>query len=480
MISSSVPLGTDKAGNDLAAQDDGSFFVFPFMLFSFRYNFGYESAPVVFNADKNLHCVDVVPLEGMNYFVHLWTNYSSGRVESTPIAPHSYQNGLSLFVNSETGGIDFLFREYNLSLGEHEFFQYSADVAGKKTLTRIAGYPGGQNDRPFHFAWNGTHPFILRLPYPLKSSLLNLSVLWPGESTFSAVGSLDTGDLIRVDILEDNALILWTRFRLNETIWGENTRRIMAWKATEQDLICIANVTISNAYRVFIARAQEGCYWLLVYSGYVTLYRFIRGLLTGNYTMTQEYQQSMSISNHEMRLGVRGLTPFIVYMAGSSQLENPEAVPFIGYWTSTGYFVSEVLDTNHHFDAGIILYDPIGNENGLFIPYFIEDVTGYSQGERKDGKAPYIPKETQENNIDPNQDVDGVYLATNISGVAGLKPALFNLKEPKTPLLPSFWPWLVGSAVLGLAGGSLGYWHFKRRKKAEKLIERLGRDSGED
>jgi hypothetical protein len=433
------------------------------MLFCSRYNYGYESAPVVFDGDKNLHCVDVVPLEGINSFVHLWTNYSSGRAESTPIAPHSYQKGLSLFVNSETGGIDFLFREYNLSLGEHEFLQYSADVSGKRTLTRIAGYPGGQNDRPFHFAWNGTHPFILRLPHSLESSLLNLSVLWPGESTFSAVGSLDTGDFIRADILEDNALILWTQVRLNEAVWGEYTRRILAWKSTEQDLICIANVRISNAMRVFISRAQEGYYWLLVYSGYaVTLYRFIRELVTGNYTMTQEYQQSMSISNHEMQLGVRGLTPFIVYMAGSSQLENPEAVPFIGYWTSTGDFVSEVLDTNHHFDAGITLYDPIGNEGGLFIPYFIEDVTGYSEGERKDGKAPYIPKETQENNIDPNQDVDGVYLATNISGVAGLKPALFNLKEAQAPLLPSFWPWLAGSAVLGLIGVSLGYWRFKR------------------
>ncbi|MHA2367613.1 MAG: hypothetical protein ACXADX_02235, partial [Candidatus Hodarchaeales archaeon] len=152
-ISPSVPLGRDKTVNALAVQDDGSFFVVPFMLFCSRYNYGYESAPVVFDGDKNLHCVDVVPLEGINSFVHLWTNYSSGRAESTPIAPHSYQKGLSLFVNSETGGIDFLFREYNLSLGEHEFLQYSADVSGKRTLTRIAGYPGGQNDRPFHFAW---------------------------------------------------------------------------------------------------------------------------------------------------------------------------------------------------------------------------------------------------------------------------------------------------------------------------------------
>jgi hypothetical protein len=300
--------------------------------------------------------------------------------------------------------------------------------------------------------------------------MMNLTILWPGENEFLFVDSLKAGTIIDARIDEKGKLLFWM------DNWSEENRSVLtAWRVSREQANWVANFTILESFQFCGVQNQDEIYWILTYSDFgIALNRIVLDPANGNSTITQIFKQDLVISTHEFQLGVYRTTPFITYMAGSPELGNPNPLPFMGYWTATGNFISEVLETEHHIETGVAFYDPVADERGLIIPYFIENITGYSEHRKKDGKAPYVPREIYDNDLDPNQDIDGVYLVTNISGLTRLKPALFNLKEAQSPLLPAFWPWVVGLTLVALGGVCISYWRFRHRKKAEKLIESLG------
>jgi hypothetical protein len=440
----------------------------PFILLRNRHTPAHETPPYLLDTTGTLHSIDSVPGESNDLYVHLWTNFSTGRVESRVIDSYDFDEPiLPFFPNLESGGVDFVYWRRNSSLNVREFLQYSVDSMGNSRTMVIARVGAELFDYSTGWwrtrvAWNGTHPFIVRYAgvnrVTTDSPLANLSVLWPGENDFQFSGMIEQGNaLMDVDIGETGNIILWVRHELDAS-----TQRIIGWSISRAHVALMANFTISDAYDVYISRDQEGNYWLLAYflaSG-ATLYLLAFYKSTGEYDLVQKNQQSLVAANRNIKLGVYGTTPFITYLSISPELESPSPVPFLGYWISSGKFVSLALDTKHQNSESMKLYTPIGGNTGLIVPYFIEGVA-------------YKP-DFEEHSIDPSQEMDGVYIATNYSEMESLRPAIFNLREERSYLLPLFWPIIVAVITLGGVGGSVGYWYIKRRRKDVRLINTLG------
>lgn len=471
---------TDTVAAKPRQQDDNGFFVLPLMLFSGRGNIWHESPAFTFDSAGNLHCIDAAPSEYRyggypDWHVHLWTNRSRGRIEHHWIDYYDFEGRyLPLFPNMVSGGIDFIYWQENRSKMATEFYQYSWKPTGTIKTQLLATCPR----KPYNIgaAWNGTHPAIY---YFTSHNLIgmNLSVLWPGESEFSFSGELEElsyswDSILDASLDEKGNLILWVQ----QDLPGVNRRRILTLCASRDAVVCVMNRTITASYLLAMVHNQEDMHWLLTYpSGEVILYRAYADPANGNYSLSQEYQQPLITWNGDIHLGLHGTTPFITFLAASPELGSTVPVLYLGSWTSGGDFHSQALNMQYpnHDELLPQVYDPIGGAPGLTIPYLLRDVTGYDEDLRKDGKAAYAPHEIKENGLDLNQEIDVIYLATNISGLANMKPAIFNLREAESSLL-SHWPWLVALIVVGGLGSSLGYWYFKRRKQAERLIETLG------
>jgi hypothetical protein len=470
---------TETAAKKPRIQDDNGFFVSPLMLFSHRGNIWHESPAFTFDSAGNLHCIAAAPSEYRyggypDWYVHLWTNRSSGRIEHHWIEYYDFTGRyLPLFLNMVSGGIDFIYWQYNHSKMATEFFQYSWKPTGAVTtqlLATVTTVPSA-----ISATGNGSHPVIFHLTSHAPLGM-NLSVLWPGETEFSFSGllkglSYSWDSILDAFLDEKGNLILWVQ----QDLPGVNRRRILSWCASREAVVCAMNMTITASYLLAMVHSQEGVHWLLTYpSAEVILYRAYADPANGNYSLSQVYQQPLITWNVDIHLGLHGTTPFITFLAASPELGSTVPVLYLGSWTSGGEFHSQALNMLYpNPDELPQVYDPIGGTPGLIIPYILRDVTGYDEDLRKDGKAAYAPHEIKENGLDLNQEIDVIYLATNISGLAKMKPAIFNLREAESSLL-SHWPWLVALVVVGGLGSSLGYWYFKRRKQAERLIETLG------
>ncbi|MHA2232575.1 MAG: hypothetical protein ACXAB4_08780, partial [Candidatus Hodarchaeales archaeon] len=258
VLASTAASSNNITTNSLSAQENGSFIVVPFMLFDREHQFHGSSPPYVFDAAGNIHTVDVMTNRSeYPFFIHLWTNLSTGRVESRKIADYYWQFYLAgcvpLFPNAASGGIDFLYwpRITHPFDSPHafEFFQYSWNATGA-TTRQIATFETLEStfEDLFGVVWNGTHPIVFHLaigPYQFTEldPQMNISVLWPGESAFLFVGALAGLDLIDARVDESERLILW----VSEMIAHDKTR-LTAWRVSREDLACVANFTFTNEW----------------------------------------------------------------------------------------------------------------------------------------------------------------------------------------------------------------------------------------
>lgn len=432
-------------------------------------------ARVVLDQVGNAHTVQIGKINGDQLALfHFRTDFSSKQVHSNLISPWSgfTNNELRLFANQDSGGVDFLFWDYNDSLQALEFFQFSSNPHSDSNIVQIAEISAEALDRyDFDVAWNGTHPFLFycQPQYNASSNDLqfaNISVLWPGETNLTVSGKIPDEHFSSIGVDRFGALMLWMVAYVGA--YDDYDKRVIGYQVMSGQVRCVADFILRATRRVLICPSEDGSFWLLTYGferepNNLQLQQLILDSLTGNYSRIPKYQHSKDIvaSNNNLRLGVRNGVPFLVYLDWSIEHVSALLAPFLGYWTIKGEFRSMPLDTIHQgAEYQFTLSDPLGNAEGIVVPYRKHQIQQQS--------------DFQDHGLDPDQGMDGVFLASNISTLQGITPAIINLKEIQTDPFP-FDLSQITMIILIVAGSgsSLGYLWYRRRKSAIKLIERL-------
>ncbi|MHA2272995.1 MAG: hypothetical protein ACXACI_14105 [Candidatus Hodarchaeales archaeon] len=379
--------------------------------------------------------------------LHLWANTTSKQVIAHPIMgnyhwPHLDQ--APLYYNTQTGGIDFFLQDG----GGYELRQFSWFLNGTYQSKPLCS---GTRGISYDIVWNGTHPSVIgEHRYYLKewSDPWNVSVLWPGATTFQLSGTFDGRQVLihsTANVDAQGRILVWSDYYGSE--FGNSS--MIYHQITPGGLTKVAELPremIQSADGTWLARdspieflpADNGSFWRLVYS-YVGEIPELEDLEAahvlranylfptpggGNYSVTQTYNATISIYNSEARLGVYRGSPFVLYMSGENYEGAPAPVLTLGYWTATGAFI-----THEFAEAREIIYSAM---DSFFEPADESDDYTWIRPPTRNAQGLVVPLVTE------RWDGHSIFLLTNLTTLYDLNPAYLGVSKKEAKIGTSF------------------------------------------
>lgn len=409
----------------------------------------FDSSRFLLDQKGNLHAIiQAITQEGPVF--HLWANITSKEVMVHPIIMGNYdwrhQSQIPLYYNTRTGGIDFFLQEYKTG-GLRQFSWFLNGTYQSKPLW------SGMQEISCDIVWNGTHPFVIgENRYDLGFDLgkwsepWNVSVLWPGTTTFQLSGTIDGRQFLIPSTANVDArgrILVWSDYYSDEfgnssMIWlqitpGELTKLTGLPRERVQSVDKIWQPPRDST--IAFLPADNGTFWRLHY-GYageipdpeleVEAAHVLRANClfptpgSDNYTEMQAYNATISIYHGHARVGIYRGSPFVLYMAGENYEGATAPVLTLGHWTATGAFV-----THEFANAREIIFNAM---ESLFAPAdeYHDDI--WILPTTRNAQGLIVPLDTK------HWEGYSIFLLTNLTTLHDLTPAYLDVskKEAKT------------------------------------------------
>ncbi|MHA2496746.1 MAG: hypothetical protein ACXAEI_14785 [Candidatus Hodarchaeales archaeon] len=416
-----------------------TFEIVPFAYFGSNWAHPFTSR-FVLDQQGNLHTI--IGVGGPTH--HLWANIASKQVMAHPITGNYYwphQDQIPLYYNIQTGGIDF----FLVDSADYELRQFSWFPNGTYH-SKLLWF--GVPELRYDIVWNGTHPFVIGEDcfHPERwPRTWNVSVLWPGSTTFQLSGTIEGRLGLRLSTANVDAqgrILVWGDYYSYEFgIYSMIHLQFAPGGLTKVAEFPRGTIRYSRDFVLGCLPAGDNTFWRLAYGNMGDIsnpeqenlekalilrsYYLFPTPGSANYTMMQIYNATISIYNNEAQLGVYQGNPFVLYMAGENYEEAPAPVLTLGYWTATGAFITlkfadarEIIYSameslfapeDEPDDDYIWIRPPIRNAQGLIVPLVTERWDGHS-----------------------------LFLLTNLTTLHDLNPAYFGVSKKEAKFGTNF------------------------------------------